>query len=446
MIELRYRKRRAGMDSRTHIARTRFHGSSAACMALALALVACGESTHSVGHLKAASTMSPGAGPSMPGGDDDDDSSGAAASMSGSGSGSHPGSSGQSDPGGTGSVGPGEFPTIPLDGGAGAVPAFDAGHVEPIVPPVCSGGPTTATRRELDLYLMVDTNITIPPMTWANLLRGLKRYVADPRANGTGVGIGFLGFGCVMDSYKMATVGVGMLPGNRDAIETAIDRAPAFNLSPLLAAIQGSLLYARSYASTYPSRKIALVLVTDSITDSAGCGDVTSLTKAVTDGRTGSPAIQTYVLAVVDGATFQLTIQIPIITNPTLASSAIGPLNQIAAAGGSAQAYAYNPAAEGDANQPSPFVDSMLKLQHAAEPCDYAVPDGVPDDMAGTWLLVNGSIDPLTRLDSESDCGDGYSVIEADGVRFAHLCSNTCADVKNAHVDLSWVAGCPATP
>jgi hypothetical protein len=447
MIELRHRWRPAGMDSRTHSARSRLLPSvdrrtacvRVACAAL-LMLAACGESTHNVGHLKAASSVAPGAGLGMPGGDDDDSSS--VAQMSGSGS--HPSSSGNPDQGSSGDQSQGGTQAPLFDGGSTTtIPEFDAGHIEPVVPPVCSGAITDAARRELDLYLMVDTNITIPTSGWMNLIRGLKRYVADPHVNGTGVGIGFLGFPCVKDSYKTPTVGVGLLPGNRTQIETAIDRAPAFNLSPLLAAIQGSLEYARSNSQAFPQRKVALVLVTDSITDSAGCGDVTSLSNAVMSGLTGDPAIETYVLAVLDNGTFQLTIQ----TNPMLAGSAIGPLNTIAVAGGTKQAYAYNGASEDDPAKPSPFTDAMLKLQQSAVPCDYEVPAGVPDDMTGTWLLVNGSVDPLEHLASGADCGDGYSLLKVgDGTRFAHLCTNTCSDIKTAHADLSWVSGCPAAP
>lgn len=411
-------------------------------MCAALALLACGESTHNVGHLKATSSALPGASAGMPSGGDDDDSSGAAA-MFGSGSGS--GSTGNPEGGSSGDQNQGGTQAPILDGGSITFPEFDAGHVEPVVPPVCSGAITPATRRELDLYLMVDTNITIPTSGWMNLIRGLKRYVGDPRANGTGVGIGFLGFPCVMESYKTPTVGIGLLPDNRVVIDTAIDRAPAFNLSPLLAAIQGSLEYARSNSQAFPQRKVALVLVTDSITDAVGCGDVNSLSKAVMSGLTGDPSIETYVLAVVDDGTFQLTIQFPNFTNPQFAMRSIGPLNTIAVAGGTKQAYAYNGESEIDPAKPSPFTDAMLKVQRAAEPCDYAVPEDVPDDMAGTWLLINGSIDPLAQLTSKADCGDGYLLTKvSDGTRFAHLCDNTCSDVTAAHADLSWVSGCPA--
>lgn len=430
------------MDSRTLSGRGGCN--RVVCAALALLLAACGESTHNVGHLKAASSIAPGSGMSEPNGNAD--GSGSAPSAM-SGSGSHPGNTGRPEPGGSGTQSEGGAPAPVLDGGSITIPEFDAGHVEPIVPPVCSGDITPAARRELDLYLMVDTNITIPTSGWTNLIHGLKRYVGDSRANGTGVGIGFLGFPCVMESYKTPTVGIGLLPDNRAVIDTAIDRAPAFNLSPLLAAIQGSLEYARSNSQAFPQRKVALVLVTDSITDAVGCGDVNSLSNAVMSGLTGDPPIQTYVLAVVDKDTFQLTIMIPNFTSPQFAMRSIGPLNTIAVAGGTQQAYAYNGASEDDPAKPSPFTDAMLKVQSAAEPCDYAVPEGVPDDIAGTWLLINGSIDPLKQLTSKADCGDGYLLSKvSDGTRFAHLCDNTCSDVKKANAELSWVSGCPTGP
>jgi hypothetical protein len=446
MIELRYRRRRAVMNSRTPSGMDRW--TRWACAALVIALGACGEATHTVGHLKATGSLAPGAGMGAPNGSDD--GSGAAPSVSGSGSRSG-GSTGEpnQDASDSQSQGGGQAPL--LDGGSNTIPEFDAGHVQAIVPPVCSGDITPAARRELDLYLMVDTNITIPTNAWMSLIQGLKRYVADPRATGTGVGIGFLGLMCTTDGYSKAPAGIDLLPGNRDNIERAINAAPAFNFSPLLAAIQGSFGYVRSIASAFPQRKVALVLVTDSASDSVGCGDVSSLSKAVMDGLNSTPSIPTYVVAVVDKGTFQLTIQAPNFANPQLANTQVPQLNQIAAAGGTTSVHAYNAMDELTAPATaSPFADTMVQLQHDAEPCDYAVPDSVPDDMMGTWLLVNGSIDPLQRLDKEADCGDGYWLLKTsnapDADRFAHLCSNTCADVKKAHVGLAWVSGCPVAP
>lgn len=423
--------------------------------ALVLALVACGESTHNVGHLKAASSVAPSGTMGAPNGTNG--GSGAAPSMSGSGS--HPGMTGRPNPGSSGDQSPGGTQAPILDGGSSTVQELDAGHVEPIVPPVCSGDITPATRRELDLYLIVDTNITIPPNTWAYLIGGMRRYIADPRTSGTGVGIGFLGVPCPMtmqtdprsNPYITPSASIGLLPGNRDALDLAIDKAPVWNSSPLQAAIEGSLIYVRSFSSSFPQRKIALVLVTDSATDTAACfnisSDITSLTKAVMGGLTGDPSIQTYVLAVVDGDTFQLTLQIPTLTGAMFSTTPLPALNKIAVAGGTSKAFAYYPSREDDMTKPSPFTDAMLKVQQEAEPCEFMIPDGVPDSTDGNWLLVNGSIDPLQHLGSEADCGDGYWLLKtSDGTRFAHLCSNTCADVKNAHAELSWVSGCPTAP
>jgi hypothetical protein len=297
--------------------------------------------------------------------------------------------------------------------------------------------------------LLVDDLISIPPNTWTSLLHGLKRYVADPRAQGTGVGVGFLGVACIADLYSTPSVEIAMLPGNATAIGNAVDGALPINLSPLQAAIEGALTYTRSFSNTHPERKLALVLITDSIADAVACGDASSLSSATRDGVTGTPSIATYVLAIVDPNTLSLALSLPsLLQNPALlASSPLGPLSQIAAAGGTAQAFPYSPLAEPSDNaEPSPFADTMLKVQHEAEPCDYAVPDAVPDDGAGAWLMIDGraTADPLPARATEAECGTGYSLATtADGKRWARLCSATCADVKGAKATLSWVSGCP---
>ena len=99
-------------------------------------------------------------------------------------------------------------------------------HVESVVPPACTGTMTPATRRELDLYLMVDNQHHHSSDAWTNLIRGLKRYVAGSAREGTGVGIGFLGFvrqeACISGRRSAS----GCCPTIASRIDTAIDPRP----------------------------------------------------------------------------------------------------------------------------------------------------------------------------------------------------------------------------
>jgi hypothetical protein len=391
--------------------------------------------------LKAASTLSNGGRPQPA-----DDGTHTAASMSPprGGTSSHPTQNASGSAAGSNMTSDGGHsqPTADSSSPSGASGAAGAAVLPPAA---CKGTVTPSTRRELDLYLMVDNLITIPPNAWANLVRGLKRYVDDPRANGTGLGVGFLGFVCDEAMYTKPTVGIALLPGNRTRINAAIDTAIPFNLSPLEAAIKGSTTYARSVARAFQQRQIALVLITDSISDAIGCGDASSLIADAQAAFNGSPSVPIYVLAIVDQATFQLAITIPLIPNPVVSSSPIGPLNMIAAGGGTDKAYPYEPLTEPTSTTAaSPFADTMVKIQHDAEPCDYSVPDGVPDNSAGAWLIVGSGGKRLQYLQSDSNCGDGYTFTTTpDGTRWAHLCDSTCKDVKAAGTAPSWVSGCP---
>lgn len=408
------------MMSREPRAKTRGRGLLAAC--LVLGLLGCGDSPrHTVGKLRGGSSnnVTRENPPARAGAGADD-----------------------GGPRPSGSAGNGSF--VPTAGNA------SAGEGAPIAPPtggisgsICFPATVPAERKRLDLYLMVDINITLPLSgAWSTLTGGLRQYVASERAEGTGVGIDFFGvlppvtnIDCSPDLYEMPTVGVSLLPGNASAIQTAVGRALPLPGSPLQPALEGALAYARSRAGFYDEEaQQAVVLITDGFVD-LNCGtDVREVSNVAAVEMRRSPPVPTYVVA----------LDVPSLSGLFDPLVRFEPLEAIAREGGTGIVRRVNVEDRSEA-----IADTLIQVQQAAEPCDYFLPEQA--SAAGSTLSLAVSADaaspepkPLALLASENDCGDGYYMREdAPQIR---LCSATCDSVKARAQKLAWTIDCAPAP
>jgi hypothetical protein len=323
-------------------------------------------------------------------------------------------------------------PSSADQGTAGANPL----GVPSIPTPGCMGA-IAATHRALDLYLMVDTNISLPVTgAWNNVRSGLARYVDDSCAAGVGVGVRYFGVDCNAMGYATPTTPVAQLPQNADAIKQQTPITP-FNLSPTVPALEGALIYSRSRAATYPDSKQAVVLVSDGFVDFY-CQDATGIQAALTGNASASPSIPIYVLA----------LDVPSLANiPALSAlldpiTRFNPLDTIAKMGNTGTARRIDLQASA-----ATFAKAMVDIQHDAQPCDYSVPDAVRVDPSSMVLAVNDAAGGQTALPlspGASACGAGYYFGKPSNPAWATLCPATCADVKARCADLAWVTGCKA--
>jgi hypothetical protein len=402
-------------------------GTSRACAAVLssslwlCALAGCGESTQTVGHLKARATTDVPKGSTTATG-------GMAASESGGAGGGKP------------DEGDGATSSPSADGGT-IVEAHDAGP--PLTSPFaeCKGPVAYADRRELALYFMVDNNLTFPTVTaWGNLQQGLRRYITDPRAAGTGLGIDYFGLQCDEATYANPAVQIATLPDNGPALIESFAQIP-LNSSPMYPAIKGALTYARAQADANPALELAVVLITDGIADLNCDSNIDNLTQATSDGAEGSPSIPTYIVAV------DTTMDSVDVFNR---GARFDPLEDMAVAGGTGAVRHVDVLSEptilSGTSMPSPTADALVALQREAEPCDYTVPDDVPDDASGAWFTRNDATAVrMLRVDSEDDCtgATDYYFAAERGVRWARLCDDACSYAKDQRPSFSWVKGCP---
>jgi hypothetical protein len=407
----------AGTDVRGGLSRGLLIAIGLAC--------SCGDATHTVGLTAAEQKQQPQAGNNSVA-----EAARGAAGVSGTpGPSVLPGDVGVAD----GGLGPTEMQPDPI--AMIGQPAFS-----------CGGTATPAVRRRLDLFLMVDINlfyvvgtlVTMPTdSTWVEIQRGLREYVDDPRAAGTGVGVGYFpapvsvpGSGpvCDPDKYSMPAAEVKLLPENAAAIRRSIPLAPLGLGSPTLPALQGALNYARSRWRSWPYKQ-AVVLVTDKVADFACVTNPAAIVDAAREAAAIDPPIPTYVIA--------LSATLDDVLLPFVRPEA---LDAVAAEGGTGAARQVDLE---DRN--SSLARTLHDIQVDAEPCQYEVSVAVRADPTGSALgtvAASGSPLPLPRLDSVADCGQGYYFDDPANPEWATLCADTCTALKASPRTVAWIDEC----
>jgi hypothetical protein len=273
-----------------------------------------------------------------------------------------------------------------------ADPGLDAGP--PYVPPDTSCLPTTtlpAEKTRLDMYLVMDANITLPYTgLWEFTTAGLRAFVMDPRSAGIGVGLRFFGLECDPDAYDLdPTVEVDLLPANASAIAAATEAETNFNTSPMAPALQGGINHQRRRATAHPDWKQVVVLISDGFTEDISCVyTAQDLESDASNGFIGPPSIETYVL----GFGFPAT---PMIATDIL--ERFSPLDSIASSGGTAQAITVT--SSGD---PTMMNEALQQIRRTAQPCEYVVPPEMDPTQLSLVLTPGGE---LPRVDADIGCG-----------------------------------------
>lgn len=303
--------------------------------------------------------------------------------------------------------------------------------------------PSDAIRKRLDLYFMMDNNITLPdPRAWSGLVQGVIRYVSDARAEGTGVGIGFFGLQCTENAYAVPTVKVSPLPQNVAPLTAALSVSlitGIINTSPMLPALGGAVRHASSLASSF-GWKAAVVLISDGFESFPACpSSPPEVAQKAANAFTGSPSIETYVVAADN----------PLAVDPQ-AGARFMPLDEIAREGGTGAARRVDVTAEAQLipTVQSALADTLVDIQHEAEPCDYSVPESArlaPGSVPLTIGDGSASSPTLPLVANAAACtGQGYyfSPNLSGTPDWAVLCPASCAEVKKQRASLSWLLPC----
>ena len=197
-------------------------------------------------------------------------------------------------------------------------------------------GPTGDGGCPAALYLMIDSSgsmATFDPgqmiTRWDNLSQAIPAFVDDPTHAGLMIGLDFFPEGgntpsCMVADYAMPNVGIDVIPGAGNAQSKAIRDAVVGRMvsggTPTTQALGGALQTAKAWQIAHPERTLGVLFMTDG--QPTGC---------VAEGNTVAAAAmvaQTYANDTPRVRTFVVGV-----------GPDTGPLDAIAAGGGTTKAY-----------------------------------------------------------------------------------------------------------
>jgi hypothetical protein len=312
-------------------------------------------------------------------------------------------------------------------------PVTDAGGLVSSIAGACT--PTASMRaelRRLDMYIVMDANITLPYTgLWEFATDGLRQFVTDPRSQRIGVGLRFFGLECEPAAYDKATVEVDLLSKNASSIVEATKLSLNLNASPMGPALEGGILHQSKRAKSLPDTKQIVVLLTDGLTQDYTCFYSQQRVEMAADkGFVGPPSIETHVIG------FGLPSTTSSVAADILARFLA--LDSIAAMGGAGKSLTLD---LGD--DPALMNEALQTVRRTAQPCEYLVPAGADRNKLSLVLVPGGE---LPRVDDASGCG-GREGWHYDAAASNHivLCPMSCQPMQRGDSQTAQlVLGCPA--
>lgn len=325
-------------------------------------------------------------------------------------------------------------PVFPDEVPAGTEPTAAGMADVQSLPGMCLMGSTVATRKRLDMYLVVDANVTLPYSgSWEVATRGIRMFVQDPASIGIGVGLRYYGSECAAEPYDTEpTVEVRELPGNEDELVAGTMMDAEYSASPMAPALEGGIRHQSERAKMYPDRKQIVVMITDGFTQDLQCRySLQDVQDIAADGFSSNPQIQTYVVG------FGAPDTMSTIADDILARFNV--LNAVARDGGSGSAFSvkFN-------DDPENMHDALVDIRRAAQPCAYELPASA-DPRNLNLSILPGSFVP--RRDSRAACrldhGFYYGPDGDADPTTAELCPLTCALLRDRDFEALFYRGCP---
>ncbi|NUP10072.1 MAG: hypothetical protein HOW73_28820 [Polyangiaceae bacterium] len=351
-------------------------------------------------------------------------------------------------------------------GGAGGDAAGGGGN-----PQECVGTSYTGQLRPLDLFIMLDqsgsmdTTVEGGLTRWQAVTNAITGFVEQPDPSGLSVGIQYFGLppmdgscppscatsddcpagescdpivlqcdcaifasdSCNYLDYASAEVEIAPLPGVASQITDSLAAHQPYTGTPTAPALQGGAEHCKEWAIQNPDHIVVHVFATDG--EPGECDtDINNIAAIASEYANGEPRILTFVIGVGPG---------------------LQNLNQIAAAGGTGQAYLIDTNA--DAEQQ--FIDALNEIRFGAVACQYAIPQ--PDQGPPDYDEVNVKYTPgaggeaidIPRVESDAACptdgADGWYYDDPVSPSQIVLCGDTCTKLSQdlgAKVDI--VLGC----
>ncbi len=130
--------------------------------------------------------------------------------------------------------------------------------------------------------------------------------------------------------------------------------------TPTSSALQGAIDHAAAWAAAHPTHKVVAVLATDGLPTECAPTDIAGIAAIAAAGVAGTPSVPTFVIGVFSGND----------------QAAQADLDQIAASGGTGQAYFID--VNGNVGQA--FLDALHAIQGTSLACEYQIPAPPPGE------------------------------------------------------------------
>jgi Mg-chelatase subunit ChlD len=305
-------------------------------------------------------------------------------------------------------------------------------NVNPITE-TCYMGVEAAERKRLDMYLVIDANVTIPYSgAWDVAADGVRMFLEAPASKGIGVGLRFYGSECNTDAYLEPTVEVGKLPDAQAELIAGTMLSADYQASPMVYALQGGIQHQIDRAERYPDWRQIVVLITDGFTQDLQCRNYTlqDVQDAAADGFASD--IETFVIGY--GAPDTMSP----IADEILGRFSV--LHGIARDGGSREAGSvkFN-------DDPEVMANALAKIRRTAQPCSYLFPENADPANINLSYLPNSYVPRVDRVEECGQLASGffYAPEGAEKPTSVELCPATCRQLQSGDYGAVFYLGCP---
>jgi uncharacterized protein YegL len=297
--------------------------------------------------------------------------------------------------------------------GAGGIPDFER----------CATSTAAAEAKPPFLVFMFDRSGSMTQNgspKWASCKAATEAFFQSPDSAGMHASLHYFPQGNACGAATFAAPAVAMQPLPSNAFKTSLDAQVPSDGTPTRPALEGAIQYGQQVAQGIAKDgKVVVVLVTDGEPNdcSSSIGSVSNV------AQNASAQFQTYVIGVGN----------------------INGLNQIAAAGGTKQAFAV------PTNNPTQiqadFTKAMNVIKNAALACDYTIPappTGETFDRAKVNVLYKPGGGAPQALDYNQDCngGVGWRYDDMNSPKRILVCDGSCDAIKAKPGAVDVVFGC----
>jgi hypothetical protein len=226
---------------------------------------------------------------------------------------------------------------------------------------------------------------------------------------------------CIPADYQRPDVPIAPLPAAAPALTQGLVGVSPGGNTPIATAFEGATRYLRQHLATQPGRRAALVLATDAAPSACGNATTEAVVAAIEAARTGTPALQTYVIGAVGAGDTIRTMD----------------ANRFAEAGGTTRALFVNEAAP---DLRDTFLAALDAVRGSALPCEFRIPRpsaGTLDyNKVNVRFIGAGGPDDLVYVASADRCdpmkgGWYYDVDPLAGTpSTVRVCEATCNRFK----------------